>query len=363
MMSNAAEAEQRNSSTLDTVESVADPAACNQGSAFIPKAESASGAPPDPARYGSDKSTVEIDDADVGQRSAECEQLGRTWNDLDFAPLDHARVACIPYTPEFRLAFGILLSARDVREVSKRALDLSTYTIRLNPSDVTAWGYRRHVVRNLFANADADAAEAMLQSELRHSKESIEDTPKSYQLWEYRRFLRELGGSNEEERVLVRDALATDTKNYHAWSHLAWLSSKSSDEEVEKDILYTEDLILLDVRNNSAWSHRWGIACRCGRVTASELDWAVRQMYKAPRNESVWNYIAALVHQGVGRESAAYGALDVIKSDPDNIPARKQVVLCGGIPLEDRIAHCRILAYETDTQRRRFWAWKADRLD
>jgi protein farnesyltransferase/geranylgeranyltransferase type-1 subunit alpha len=348
---------------LNNCDSVADPELCNQAASSNAPDTTSEHIPPDPARNAVDGSALLFDELDDDESSPESDALRKEWQDLTFTPLELARVACIPYTSEFRTAFGILLTARDLGEVSRRALNLCSNAIRLNPSDVTAWGYRRYIVRNMFAKADSNAAEQLLQDELVYSKQSIETAPKSYQLWEYRRFLRDLGSSNEEERVLIKDILAEDTKNYHAWSHLAWLASKSSLEEVESDMLYTADLVLLDVRNNSAWSHRWWLAQRACRPESSELDWALQQMLKAPRNESVWEYITALVRWGVRSEdSTTTMARSVLTSDPGNVPARRHVVLCGGCPLADRIAHCRTLADETDTQRSRYWTWKADRL-
>jgi protein farnesyltransferase/geranylgeranyltransferase type-1 subunit alpha len=359
--------QERRQGTLETAlnicDSVADPELCNQAASATAPETTSDHVPPDPARNSVDVYAYPLDGLDDDESSPDSYALRKEWQDLPFTPLEHARVACIPYTSEFRTAFGILLAARDFGEVSSRALDLCSYAIRLNPSDVTSWGYRRYVVRNMFSNADANEAERLLQDELIYSKRSIESAPKSYQLWEYRRFLRDLGSSNDDERLLIKDILAEDTKNYHAWSHLAWLTSKSSVEEVEGDMLFTRDLILLDVRNNSAWSHRWWLAQRVCRPEPSELDWALQQMSKAPRNESAWEYIAALVRCGVGsEESAAAMARSVLTSDPGNVPARRHVVLCGGCPLAERIAHCRTLAGETDTQRCRYWTWKSHRL-
>lgn len=303
------------------------------------------------------------------------------WPDTAFAPLRRAAVATIPYTPRFAGTFGLLGAARRAGEVSERALRLCGAAIRACPADFNAWAYRMDVVRGLVAAAAAEEGRReRLRGEREFVREVAAEAGKGYQVWEYRRFLVELGRGvegeeeeeDEEEFELVDDVLDGDEKNYHAWSHRTWLMGGggrvgvAAKKKEEEELLWSGLRIRRDVRNNSAYAYRWAVAGAASRGVA-EMRWALDRMRLAPRNEAAWNYVLALArHVEAAAAVAAEAAREEVRVDAGNVPARRFLVLAEGDgvgAVEEKVEHCRVLATEVDVQRGRYWMWKMGRLN
>lgn len=330
---------------------VADPSVCNGPSPHSPSSTSSSPSSPPPSN------------------------VLALFPDVSYTPLTFAPITTIPYSAHFRAVFGLLRAVRARKEFSSRALALTGEAIRLCLADYTSWGFRQDVVRGLVAGGDS--AE-ILAAEDAFVRATAKSSPKSYQSWEYRRFLYglriECGDGGEalvsealaEEKAVVEDVLAADAKNYHAWSHRAWLCRCEGEEGVDEELVMTGACVRNDVRNNSAFSHRWA-GGRGKERGVGEIEWALDRMRKAPRNEAVWNYVIALSKSVEGGGVfAANVAREEIEGDEGNVAARRCLVLCGGgeeaCSMEERVGHCRKLATEFDVERYRYWMWKIERL-
>jgi protein farnesyltransferase/geranylgeranyltransferase type-1 subunit alpha len=312
--------------TDDDSQDVSDPSVCNQASS---------------SPGGGDSAGVAM--------CAETLDPLTAWADVPHAPLTNAPVATIPYSPRFASVFGLLLVARERGEASPRALALVSEATRLCAADFSTWGYRMVVVRGLLSAAENGRAGARDRADILLAEDKFVRTtalavPKSYQLWEYRRFLfelkrtEELGAQNTrpdaqtvdqltvQEREFVEAALDDDEKNYHAWSHLGWLArdavrlltttepgvaaaAKTAPQDAE--LLATGARIRRDVRNNSAYSHRWAAGGGAARGMV-EVQWALDRVRCAPRNEAAWNYVLALARCV---EGATAGAGDVARDE------------------------------------------------
>lgn len=294
--------------------------------------------------------------------------LRELWKDVAFAPLERAIIVRIPYSKEFSVTFGLLLVARQLGEVSSRALDLCSRAIHLNPSDVTTWSYRHEIVTKMCAEIcgeeghHTEESMKLISVEFAFIEGLIESAPKSYQIWEYRRFLICLANRNPNDDIsFTNAALDDDPKNYHAWAHRAWLVNTGA-MHLPLELEDTQKFVEADVRNNSAWSHRWTVTDLLDNRNTAEMEWALAQMRTAPRNESVWNYIAALANDNVCNDQAVAAAREIIEKDHENVPARRHLILCDGSTLSEKISHCENLASKFDKERYRYWCWKADCL-
>jgi protein farnesyltransferase/geranylgeranyltransferase type-1 subunit alpha len=110
-----------------------------------------------------------------------------------------------------------------------------------------------------------------------------------------------------------------DGKNYHAWAHRQWAILTYG--LVEGELQYTSILIESGINinihsfprlflfvlivlqnsdpfNNSAWNHRWFIVHISGHVSietlTSEVEYCFENIEKAPKNDSVWNYMRGI---------------------------------------------------------------------
>ena len=78
-----------------------------------------------------------------------------------------------------------------------------------------------------------------------------------------------------------------------------WVISKFNLWEFELE--YVESLLELDVRNNSAWNHRWFVIHYNNSslpipsdILQRELLFTYEMINKASKNESAWNYLRGL---------------------------------------------------------------------
>jgi protein farnesyltransferase/geranylgeranyltransferase type-1 subunit alpha len=375
-----------------SADDVADPAACNASASSSPGRDAG-----DAGDAGSRAHSGDGDDEE-GPLDA--------WAGVACRPLRRAPIATIPYSPRFADVFALLQVARASGEVSARALALVGEAIRLCPADFSSWAYRMVIVRGLLRAAGAGEGagrerRSLLRVEDAFARATAEKAPKCYQVWEYRRFLCALqweeegsGGAEgwddpvaKEEKALVDAALDADEKNYHAWSHRGWLcrgvarrrrrtrdgardgwSAQQLDVEEsgagDGELAATAARIRADVRNNSAYAHRWAVgAASRGAV---EVRWALDRVRRAPRNEAAWNYALACARRVEGGVALAAGvAREELEEDAGNVPARRFLVLAqgsGACALEEKIAHCRLLATEMDVERYRYWMWKMEKL-
>ncbi|MES1919151.1 CAAX geranylgeranyltransferase alpha subunit [Bonamia ostreae] len=99
-----------------------------------------------------------------------------------------------------------------MKEVSKRALLLTTAAIPYNPTNYTIWHWRRKCLFEL--NED-------LKEEMTFSEIIMKRAPKNYQIWFHRReVIKKMENFDlENEFKVLKQCLLQEPKNYHAWSH------------------------------------------------------------------------------------------------------------------------------------------------
>lgn len=225
------------------------------------------------------------------------------WTGVEPTPQDDGghSVVAIQYSPMFAETFGYFRTVLKTKEVSERALNLTTDCILFNSSNYTVWNYRRILLEKL--NSD-------YLKELAYVENTITRNQKNYQVWEHYKCINSAikAKIDRKEIELAVDSLAgkvksfiykiidNDSKNYHAWQHLQWLSNEWSQWEGELD--YTQTLIGMDIRNNSAWNHRFYVLEHTTKLDAEtvkkECEFLLPKIELAPRNESVWNYLTGL---------------------------------------------------------------------
>jgi protein farnesyltransferase/geranylgeranyltransferase type-1 subunit alpha len=207
-------------------------------------------------------------------------------------------------------------------ERSKRAFDLTTEVIEMNPANYTVWHFRRCATKpeNFEVHSSPIVTLPMIlcrptdqfsflcsirlciqvlkdQIDLRHELEFVTDValenPKNYQIWHHRRCVVELLQDSSAELEFSAELIEDDSKNYHAWSYRQWALKRFNLWEGE--MAYTEKLIRQDWRNNSAWNQRYYVLQNTGGMNVEtitqEVSYAMSIVLKAPNNPSPWNYM------------------------------------------------------------------------
>lgn len=202
-------------------------------------------------------------------------------------------------------------------EHSRRALDLTTHIISLNPAHYTVWLYRFAIVSTL---------SIPFASEMAWLNEMALEHQKNYQIWHHRQLLVSMHLSSiaddaaarvqlgESEVTFMDEMFEEDAKNYHVWSYRQWMVRALSFFGAW-EVAATERWIEHDVRNNSAWSHRFFLIfsnpAHCtpdllatqfdpripAAIADGEIAYAQRMVQLAPQNQSPWNYLRGVLRK------------------------------------------------------------------
>ncbi|PWN17790.1 protein prenylyltransferase [Microstroma glucosiphilum] len=204
-----------------------------------------------------------------------------------------ADVLCgIMYDTAYSSAMDLFRALYPQREISPRALALTTHLVSLNPSMYSIWAYRADILISSSTLSSSSSSSLLpslgdratrLRRELQWMEDLARGNMKSYQVWQHRRLIlcaiespsREV---LEAELDFIGSVLSRDSKNYHTWAYRQWVLAHfagmpQEEEETsasagsagklpelwQAELPYTDKLLAQDARNNSAWNHRFFI--------------------------------------------------------------------------------------------------------
>lgn len=216
--------------------------------------------------------------------------------DFDFSAYDDVEPVELPESPGFLFkidlstdhsrVMGIFRALMDIQEKSERALNLTKKIIYENPSNVTAWWYRREILSAM--NHDENR-------ELEFSNDVLRVGLKSYQAWEHRKWVISRMKNPPSDTRFVEELLEYDERNFHAWSYIIWLSEYM--QWYEQILQLTEKMIIKQKRNASAWNARTQMLKQIETDYDKECDFVFQQMKTEGGNESCCNVIRFLVKE------------------------------------------------------------------
>lgn len=238
----------------------------------------------------------------------------------DLAPEDVSRepgeqVAEITYSKRLGVLMGIFRVLQVRKEVSARALAVTTELVRTNPAYYFVWDYRYEILKQI-GNELFDYKKVGFTPNAKHAPRIGEDgkfineftleNPKNYQIWNYRSLLIDPDNSlwYRGEKLIVLMVLEKDPKNFHAWSHLRWVLAQSrghGDDSFDWAELVKESarIIAKDPYNNSAWTYRFFLLRLCPELVDGDLEVSLVSNFThdAPDSEAMWVYLFGFATQ------------------------------------------------------------------
>jgi len=193
----------------------------------------------------------------------------------------------IAYNPHYTDTMNYFRAFLLSQEKSRRALWVTHDAIDFNPSNYTAFHYRRAILEEIGG----------WDKELEYITNLIKRNIKNYQVWHHRRCVIEKLGDPSKELDFIALMLLKDSKNYHAWSYRQWVIKTYN--LFEHELEYIDELLDFDIRNNSAWNQRYFVIENTTDlsidVRKQEIQYAFRRIAMSPNNISSWNYLKGMV--------------------------------------------------------------------
>ncbi|CDS12694.1 hypothetical protein LRAMOSA04880 [Lichtheimia ramosa] len=196
-------------------------------------------------------------------------------------------------------------------------LSLTTRILQHNPDYYTIWNKRRVILQRGFLESGESLSEEAIAKnrsiyvdDLQFFMQLIRINPKSYWLWNHRRWCLESMPNPDwmAELGLVEKLLAMDARNFHGWDYRRYVVEKlrqeaKDEEQVAKltqgEFDFTTRKIKQSFSNYSAWHQRTRLLPETvasmspeekNQVAKHELELIEAAIYTDPDDQSAWLY-------------------------------------------------------------------------
>ncbi|KAF9409582.1 hypothetical protein BGZ94_001905, partial [Podila epigama] len=241
------------------------------------------------------------------------------------------------------------------------ALKITTALLRKSPDYYTIWNVRRTILKEGFLdNADEETANTIYTNELDFVQDNLRLNPKSYFMWNHRRWCLENMKKPrwDKELGMVGKFLALDARNFHGWDYRRYiirqldLQAGQSKEDIlvraQTEFDFTTTKISQNFSNYSAWHNRSTLLGKLAEkmteqereaTVDNEFDLVKNAIYTDPEDQSAWLYNLWLI----GREQRNISILgaSVISFHPLEIVVAfdESVKLCNPFTISTRLEH------------------------
>ena len=208
---------------------------------------------------------------------------------------------------EYAKVMSLFRAVMNNQEKTERVLKLTERVIVENPTNVTAWWYRREVLVAL--NFDGN-------KELDFSTNILKLCLKSYQAWQHRKWVICHMNDPPSDTRFLRDLLYQDDRNFHAWSYIIWLSGFLKWHEEIYEL--TGDLVKKQRRNGSAWHVRIEMMKNIDVDMEYELNFVFNLLGTDGGNEACCNAVRGIVAMKPDLATMALEKIDAFLSKTAN---------------------------------------------
>ncbi|KAF9139476.1 Rab geranylgeranyltransferase, partial [Linnemannia schmuckeri] len=240
-------------------------------------------------------------------------------------------------------------SLKELIESNKRdndALKVTTALLRKSPDYYTIWNVRRTILKEGFLdNADDETANKIYTGELEFVQENLKLNPKSYWMWNHRRWCLESMSQPrwDKELAMVGKFLEMDARNFHGWDYRRYIIRQLDlkDKEAKDKVLeraqsefdFTTTKIHQNFSNYSAWHNRSTLLGKLAEdlsaeereaTVDNEFDLVKNAIYTDPEDQSAWLYELWLIGRGMTPLKAGYVA-NIYKAQLTNTDLLKTI--------------------------------------
>lgn len=195
-----------------------------------------------------------------------------------------------------------------------RELSLVEEVLQLNPEFYTLWNRRRLLLSRAF-DSDPHVQDALLKdkrnagckAELQFLDRLLQKAPKSYWLWNHRRWCLETFNTDREnanvlwkkELDAVNYMLNLDARNFHGWDYRRYILAKAPFKisTPMAEFLYTQEKIQQNFSNYSAWHYRskllpivFSDPIALSKQLEKEVEFVRNAIFTEPADQSAWLY-------------------------------------------------------------------------
>ncbi|KAG0257666.1 hypothetical protein DFQ27_005004 [Actinomortierella ambigua] len=221
---------------------------------------------------------------------------------------------------EFLQLKAQLNKVQESKQHDNEALKVTTAILRRTPDYYSCWNIRRNILLEGFLkDVDKETADKIYMGELEFLQENLKLNPKSYYMWNHRRWCLEHMNNPpwHKELAMVGKFLELDARNFHGWDYRRYIIRQldQQDKGNEDKILerargefeFTTTKISQNFSNYSAWHNRSKLLTQLvasmtedekEAVVENEFDQIKNAIYTDPEDQSAWLYELWLV----GRE-------------------------------------------------------------
>ncbi|KAG0339448.1 hypothetical protein BG000_002080 [Podila horticola] len=215
----------------------------------------------------------------------------------------------------------------DTNRRDNEALKITTALLRKSPDYYTIWNVRRTILKEGFLdNADEETSNTIYTNELEFVQDNLRLNPKSYFMWNHRRWCLENMSKPrwDKELGMVGKFLEMDARNFHGWDYRRYII-RQMDLQIgqNKDTVlaraqtefdFTTTKISQNFSNYSAWHNRSTLLGKLAEnlterereaTVDNEFDLVKNAIYTDPEDQSAWLYDLWLI----GREQRSISIL------------------------------------------------------
>ncbi|KAJ3396382.1 hypothetical protein HDU92_003224 [Lobulomyces angularis] len=164
----------------------------------------------------------------------------------------------LKWVNEYKEKNFLFLNRKKECALDSATFSLTTDLINLNIEYYTVWNYRRKIFINDFKTMSVASKDEVCSGELKFVENCLKINPKSYWVWNQRRWILENmpNPTWAREIYLVDGFLKADARNFHGWNYRRYVISQSNLRTDVEEFDFTTKKIYENFSNHSAWHSR-----------------------------------------------------------------------------------------------------------